>query len=385
MTSVFTDESVTEPRQPACRSCGGELSQLFASRLSHSVTSACVPARLPAVVHRCAACGLVQKVGAELVADYSAAYVLFDNDTSADKIVRRAGQPDRTRSEVVARLVAERLNRPGARVLEIGCHRGAFLAALKALAPDWELHGFDLSPDLTPWVERICGPGRYQHTDLSRVSGPFDACVLIHTLEHVPAPPDTLATIRGLLRPGGLACVVVPDAVANPADFYTIDHTTHYDAPLLAATLGRAGFAAEVVPDFIPNELTAVAVPGAARAADTPPDYASAVAELVRFERGLAALPNGPCHVFGTANIGALVAAQLGERCVGFLDEAPFRIGKTVLGRPVRHPRDAAGQVVVLGLAESVAARVAPRLAALGCRVVNPWVNEGGCDERKVA
>ncbi len=372
--------------QHCCRGCGGDLKPLFASRLPHSVTSASGIVAQPALVYRCSACALVQKVGAELVADYSAAYVLFDNDTSADKIVRRPGQPDRTRSEVVAQLVAERLNEPRARVLEVGCHRGAFLAAAKARAPGWELHGFDLSPSLAPWVERICGAGRYHYGELARVPGAFDACVLIHTLEHVPAPHETLATIRQLLRPAGLLCVVVPDAIGNPSDFYTIDHTAHYDAALLARTIDRTGFGTELVPDFIANELTACAVSGApVRALEGAPDYGPAVAELERFERGLAALPDEPCYVFGTALIGVLVARGLGERCVGFVDEAPFQIGKAVLGRPVCHPRDAAHRTVVLGVAESVARRVAPRLAGFGCRVVNPWNSEGEHDERRSA
>jgi SAM-dependent methyltransferase len=367
-----------------CRLCPGPLSLLFRSRLTVAATSACLPASTSVRVYRCGRCGLTQKLDAQLVADY-AEYGLFENDATFDKIVRRPGQPDRTRSEVMAETLLEVLGpRDSARVLDVGCHRGAFLKALQDRAPHFELHGFDLPAAHGPAIERLCGPGHYHHGDLARVTGPFDACVLIHTFEHIPGVLDSLATFSRLLVPGGVLLILVPDCEANPADLYTADHTSHFTADTLRQTLGQGGFAAEVSRSLIANELFATARPGA-RQLGVPErplgDISGGVALLEKFEAGLEQLPDGPCQVFGTAVFGILVSGVLGPRCVGFVDEAPFRIGTNLLGRPVRHPRDVAGQTVVLGVAPSLAGVVTAKLQPFGCRVVNPWQSNGSsCD-----
>jgi SAM-dependent methyltransferase len=319
----------------------------------------------------------MQKTDADLSAHYLQ-YELFDNDPRADKIVRSAGKPDRTRGQFAADLLLEHLGpRPNARVLEIGCHRGAFLSALRSRGPDLQLEGCDLDPSYARWIEPVCGPGNYHHEGLDRLAGPFDACVLIHTLEHIPQPLETLHTVRRLLAPDGMLLIVVPDVLANPFDVLVIDHTCHFDADQLRGTLRRAGFTGTVDPDLITNELVAVARPAGEAVAlpERPAPWpADGFRSLRRFERGLANLPAGDYHILGTAVVGVLVAGILGDRCIGFVDEAPFRIGQTFLGRTVRAPQAlAAGEPVILGVAERLAGPVTVRLTGLGLRVINPW------------
>jgi SAM-dependent methyltransferase len=355
-----------------CRACGGACRPAFRSTLGFSVTSACAVVPVAARVTSCSRCGLLQKEAGDLVVDYLH-YDLFDNDPAADKIVRTPGQPDRTRSQWVAERLLDELGcAQTPQVLEVGCHRGAFLTALRARAPQLELHGFDIDAGYGRWIEPLCGPGRYHHGDLSQVPGPFEACVLIHTLEHVPAPVETLRIVRGLLRQGGCALIVVPDVRANVVDCYTADHACHFDGTTLADVLARAGFSADVQAHQIANELVATARPaGDARAREpsSPIDFSA----LTRFESGLRRLPEGTGFVFGTALIGALLEGQLGTRCLGFADEAPYRQGKLFHGKPVRHPRELKGQTVFLGVAENLAQTLAPRLAQLGLDVVDPW------------
>jgi SAM-dependent methyltransferase len=371
MTSPGSEECDAE----CCRVCGGVVTEVFRSQLPLSASSGCVPVPHPARVVRCGVCGLLQKLAADLTADYRH-YDIFDNDPSADKIIRTAGKPDRTRGQFVADLMSERLPPASkARVLEIGCHRGAFLSTLHSSRPEWELHGFDRDPSYARWIEPMCGAGHYHDGSLETVPGVYDACVLIHTLEHIPDPLTTLRIIRRKLVPGGVLLIVVPDVVANPADLLTIDHTCHFADDQLSGTLARAGFASTVDASLITNELVAVASPVESEPAISsryprlPEDFPS----LRRFERSLCTLPAEDRHVFGTAVVAALIAGMLSDRCVGFVDEAPFRIGKTFLERRVRSPQEVIGETVVLGVAERVAEQLAPRLEQLGLRVINPW------------
>lgn len=367
------------PEQPqlsghCCRICGGVVTEVFRSNLPMSGSSGCIPVPLSARVVGCERCGLLQKLDVDIYTDYLH-YDIFDNDLQADKIIRQPGKPDRTRSQLLADLLRDQLgSNRNARVLEIGCHRGAFLSALRERGPELELHGYDLDPAYARWVEPVCGRGHYHTGDPDQLTGPFDACVLIHTLEHIPHPLAILQTIRRWLGTDGVLIIVVPDTLGNPVDLYTIDHTCHFTADQLQWTMSQAGFAGHVDAGLIAMELVAVARPAPmADALVLPLPYPTDFASLRRFERGLEHLPTGNCHVLGTAVVGALVAGLLGHRCVGFVDESPFRVGKTFLDRPVRAPRDVVGETVVLGVAEHPAAPLAARLARLGIKVVNPW------------
>src|SRR5262249_57038654 len=98
---------MSSPVSP-CRICRGRLEALLASTLEHTVSSGCIIVPQPARVVQCQACGLVQKIDSQIVAEYED-YVIFDNNPIGDKIVRRPGQVDSTRSQIVANLLVERL------------------------------------------------------------------------------------------------------------------------------------------------------------------------------------------------------------------------------------------------------------------------------------
>jgi SAM-dependent methyltransferase len=325
---------------------------------------------------QCTVCDLFQKTDETLVADYLN-YHVFDDNPSADKLIFRTGQPHRTRSQFVAELLVSKLAaNHRKRVLEVGCQRGAFLAALKALAPSFELHGFDLDPSYKNLIEPICGPGSYHSGELADVQGPFDACVLIHTLEHIPYPGRVLDVIHRLLAPGGLLVIVVPDVLASPLDFYVIDHTCHFVAPVLERTLLRSRFVGTPATDLISNEQIALARSAERVEMPTTPLESSEgpiLSLLHRLESCLQKLPKGPSLVFGTAVIGVLISSVLGDDCIAFVDESPFQIGKEFLGRKIRSTADLCGERVILGVAESLAPAAAERLRQLGADAVNPW------------
>lgn len=365
---------VAHDASSGCRVCGAPVSEVMRSTLPYSVSSACVIVPTTTRIMRCGTCGLLQKTAADVVADYRE-YHIFNDNPMGDKIVRKAGFPDRTRAQCIADVAIQRLRkRPTAKILEIGCHRGAFLKALQALMPKAELHGFDINPDYARLIEPIIGKNHYHHGALATMTESFDVCVLIHTLEHVVSPGSMLSDIANLLKKNGEVWVVVPDIENNPSDIYTVDHTCHFDHITLLRTLNRAGFSAHINQELIPNELVAFATPALSKVTfptKTPP---STLSTLTPFERGVSMLPAMSGYVFGTAMMGALLAACLGDRCIGFADESPFRVNSTFQGKPVHHPKDLAGKTLFLGVAENVAHNVTPRLLELGLDIINPWV-----------
>lgn len=96
-------------------------------------------------------------------------------------------------------------------LLDIGCSAGYVLQAAKSLG--LEPTGLDLSK----FAVALCRDKGYRAEQGSLTKMPFpdnsfDIITLKHTLEHVEQPMDGLRELLRVLRPGGVAFVIVPDA-----------------------------------------------------------------------------------------------------------------------------------------------------------------------------
>lgn len=102
--------------------------------------------------------------------------------------------------------------RPGARLLDVGCGGGSFLALMRFLG--WDVTGVDADP-------LACDAGcarfglRVHHGDLGSLPcepGTFDVVTSIHAIEHMQQPFTLIAQGLDMLRPGGRMVVVTPNA-----------------------------------------------------------------------------------------------------------------------------------------------------------------------------
>lgn len=102
----------------------------------------------------------------------------------------------------------ERLLGRKGRVLDIGCGNGSFLSF--AEQHGWEIAGVDIK--LSADARRLTCPlweGRLQDIDFGGER--FDCIRLNHVLEHTQNPVEELVIIRGLLKPGGIVYLSVPN------------------------------------------------------------------------------------------------------------------------------------------------------------------------------
>ena len=140
---------------------------------------------------------------------------------------------------------------PDGVVLDAGCSGGYLLEDVRRALPGATLIGVDLVaaglrrahdsvPDAQLLLADVC--------DLPLLDGVVHAVVSANLLEHVPDDRAALAELRRILRPGGLAAVVVP-AGPGTFDYYDrfLGHERRYARRELAAKGRAAGF--EVVHD----------------------------------------------------------------------------------------------------------------------------------------
>jgi 2-polyprenyl-3-methyl-5-hydroxy-6-metoxy-1,4-benzoquinol methylase len=131
----------------------------------------------------------------------------------------RLGCPDivsRSRSDLADRcphwlrsLLAFKL--PPAKVLEVGCGHGGFVAMLRQAG--YDATGLELSPAIVRFagetfgVPVLTGPVEDQPT---LTPGAFDAVVMLDVMEHLPDPAATLGRCLDLLKPDGVLLVQTP-------------------------------------------------------------------------------------------------------------------------------------------------------------------------------
>lgn len=97
------------------------------------------------------------------------------------------------------------------RLCDVGCSVGFFLD--EARARGWEVTGVEMNPTTADTARETFGldvhTGTTATVDLE--PGSFDVVTLWDVIEHVPDPPETLAEVRELLRPGGTLWLETPN------------------------------------------------------------------------------------------------------------------------------------------------------------------------------
>jgi SAM-dependent methyltransferase len=139
------------------------------------------------------------------------------------------------------------------RLLDIGCGPGFFLKT--AIARGWNAAGIEPSRQAAAHARSLGASVTEGFFSAATAPGlgRFDAINLTNVLEHVPDPVAILTAARGLLDPGGVLCVGVPNdfspfqiAAQNAAgldDWWVAPphHLNYFDFESLSALLARLG------------------------------------------------------------------------------------------------------------------------------------------------
>lgn len=145
------------------------------------------------------------------------------------------------------------------RCLELGVGEGWSLAALRAAGA--QVSGVDYSSHgLSKWNPQLAdaltvGVPDQVMDEFAAAGRRFDLVWLDNVLEHVPRPGEFLQRVRGVLEPGGLMLVEVPndnsplhrylaerDLIERPFWQAYPEHLSYFTADTLARLLGAHGF-----------------------------------------------------------------------------------------------------------------------------------------------
>jgi SAM-dependent methyltransferase len=192
---------------PACRICAGDLSLHVSGHDGALAAEALAPSAHETGRHgdllACVECGTIQQptlpAGATLHDLYRD---MRDDAYLAEEDGRRAT------AESLLALVGEHV--PGGRLLDVGCGHGLLLD--EARRRGFVGVGLELSRSAAEHAREALGLDvREVPLEGFEDAEGFDAIVLADVLEHLDDPVRAVDRSAGLLRPGGVLCVVTPD------------------------------------------------------------------------------------------------------------------------------------------------------------------------------
>jgi len=147
----------------------------------------------------------------------------------------------------VADFITPALHR-GARVLDVGCGFGTLLHLLKERL-EARVEGIELATVDVTAAKQFYGlelfHGSLEEFAEARRGEQFDCIALHHTFEHLPDPRGALRLMKGLLAPGGILYIGVPNVMnmrKRPEIFFQMGHPYSYSPATLQQVLVAEGF-----------------------------------------------------------------------------------------------------------------------------------------------
>lgn len=303
---------------------------------------------------------------------FDAYYREMSKYEAAPVVVPGGGMAGKYRRAAAA--VRPELASPAARVLDVGCATGDFLAALREQGCE-NLLGLDPSAACADFAWRQHGV-RVVNQSLAEVTAakpPFDLVTLTGVLEHIRDVAGVLGLIRASLAPGGLVFFTLPDATRfltqpnAPFQDFSVEHINFFSPTSLTRLLAAAGFA----PVFVRRETAALSetavepgIWGLFRKADAPPadrpfdaETGPALDQYVRHGTRIEAKVHAvlealatdrrPVLVWGTGThtLRLLELSPLGRVDVrAYIDGNPRYHGRDIGGVPIIAPADVRGR-----------------------------------------
>lgn len=235
------------------------------------VTSDCRPWPAGGSLGSCGSCGGIAKpLSSEFLASAASIYAGYapyaQGAGNEQRVFSESGTSD-VRSKRLADFLAGHMRIPSSGTLvDFGCGSGVFIREFLARNPNWSAVGVDSAMHLADAVNAI--PRAAFVGTLDEALGMLDVnqrvvVSMIHSLEHVESPRQTLSEISATF-PDATLLVQVPDNRTNPFDIVVADHRMHFTRDVLDELLGSVfgRRSSQVIEGLVAKDLTAIVAPG---------------------------------------------------------------------------------------------------------------------------
>lgn len=214
-------------------------------------------------INKCRKCGLIYQEQSQRFS-----YVNYDNIYQNTPNYQRANRSQRKMFDGIHSEI-NKYGRTGRTVLEVGCSYGLLLAYLREKG--WETTGIDMCRKATEYAQ-VRGLNCY-NTSIEdfRPSNKFEIILLIHVLEHLKKPLQSLQEIQSWLIPGGILYIRVPNIESSilrwsKANFLghlkPFEHLYYFSPTTIKRLLEKAGYMCSIklagrntLGDIINNKL----------------------------------------------------------------------------------------------------------------------------------
>ena len=185
-----------------CHICGAQQLKVFTQYSDlPRVASDCVPWRAGGRLGACTTCLCIQNpVDREWFLETTAVYSkyrIYQQSAGSEQGVFCEGRELMPRSVKIFKHALPYFNlTTSGRLLDVGCANGELLRCFGALAPHWQMVGFEIDDKRRDEVESIPGVQAFVSGSLDKVEGHFNLITLIHVFEHLPYPMTWLEKFR---------------------------------------------------------------------------------------------------------------------------------------------------------------------------------------------
>jgi len=329
---------------------------------ARSLTSLCDIYPGKTCIRICKQCGHVQTDSIENIeCYYDKEYTILINSEEEDQIyeVREGKTIFRTEHQVNVFTSKIPLTKE-IKILDFGCAKSSMMRTLHDKYPGIDLWLFDVSDRYTHFWGKFIQPGKWAtYTIPDEWSGQFDIITSFFSLEHIVQPAEVLTQIHGLLKPGGLFYIIVPDIFTNIGDFLVIDHVNHFTKSSISQLLASTGFSVTeidedshtgafvIIAKSLNDHAAASLIQGNKYVKDEMnkinniTNYWTKLGKRIhKFESEIS--ENATIAIYGAGFYGAFIRANLqNPNRIGYIiDQNPFLNNKNIDGIPVITPSE---------------------------------------------
>ncbi len=234
-----------------CNSCGHELGEPFYRGCDHeSITTMNTYINGELRLFLCPACGHCQTFPLNDLKSY------YENDYEVGRLNEEDDQlytmsedgPIYRAQHQAAVLLRKAKIGPQTKVLDFGCGKSLTMRRVCGIINNFKPFVYDVTGKyLNLWLDitnkEYCAVNNVPESWEEK----FDIVTSFYALEHIEDLYSVCRKIRSLLTDSGFFYFIIPDMIANPADFIVADHVNHFSRSSLLALMERTGFEVEEI------------------------------------------------------------------------------------------------------------------------------------------